>query len=241
MQRSPAPWRYSGLVHPRSPKNAKPGRRAIRRREARARRDSWSRRRTCRCARPPSTCRAPPDRGRRGCRAGLPRTPPALRDGRGTRRDSRRPRGDFPRRLAIPEGSGTYEAFELALDAELRALALEERFECGFILNVFVDFHVGGGIVAAMHPAALHAALLFHGSEQRLYRGAYVFVPVWRHFVIDVVVHTGITASSSPPALSTTTPPLNCCPGCSRVPAGAGRRTMRRFTWPRYCARATIS
>ena len=40
-----------------------------------------------------------------------------------------------------------------------------------------------------------------------------------------------MTASSSPPALSTTTPPLYSCPGRSPAASGSSMRTIRRFTW----------
>src|SRR6185436_4505957 len=122
--------------------------------------------------------------------------------------------------------------------AEPRALALEQRFERRLVGHPFEHFHVGGWIVAPAHPAAADAGLLFDLEEHLLDQRPKPPQPRQLDPVVDVVVQTGITARASPPALSTTTPPLKSCPALSSVPAGAWTRTMRRLTSPRYCARA---
>ena len=48
---------------------------------------------------------------------------------------------------------------------------------------------------------------LFDYRKQRVDRFAALVHPLGRQLVVHVVVHTGITASASPPALSTITPP----------------------------------
>src|SRR5574341_778893 len=53
--------------------------------------------------------RAPPGRGRRGCRGGRPRRPPARRDGRGTRRGWPRRRAAAQDVRARRERSGTFK------------------------------------------------------------------------------------------------------------------------------------
>ena len=121
-----------------------------------------------------------------------------------------------------------------ALHAELRALAFEQGFEARRVLHVLVDLHIGGGVIAPMHPAAAHAAFVLEQKKKPLDRGAQLREPRDIHLVIDVVVQIGTTASSSAPpsegATSTTVPPLYSWPGVSETPAGARACTMRRFT-----------
>ena len=54
-----------------------------------------------------------------------------------------------------------------------------------------------------------HAELLFYRLEKRFDLGFQRRDLRGRDLVVDVIVQTGITASASPAALSTTTPPSN--------------------------------
>src|SRR5688572_7178919 len=209
--------------------------------KARARRGSWSPRRSGRSAPRPSRCPSPRGRARRGWRGGRARTRRPRRGGHGTRRDWRPPRARARDARARQAGSGTYEPLDAPLEAELRAFALDQGLEAALVGDALVNLHVGGGIVAPAHPAPAHAALLLHEREEGLDAQAETCHLFWRNLVVDVVVQTGITARSSSPARSTTTPPSNACPGRRSLPAGARSCTMRRFTCPRYWARATIS
>src|SRR5687768_17868142 len=100
------------------------------------------------------------------------------------------------------------EALDFPLHAEPRALALQQRLERRLVMHPFVDFHVGRRVVAAAHPAPAHAAALFDEIEQGMHAKANLVFPSRSDLVVDVIVQIGTTASSSPPALSTTTPPL---------------------------------
>src|SRR5207247_9139796 len=104
---------------------------------------------------------------------------------------------------------------------------------------------LGGVCVAPGRQVPSHPALAPDCREQSLDAGAQLGELREVHLVIDVVVQIGRTARSSVPssagATSTTVPPLNSCPGWSATPAGARACTMRRFTCPRYCARAPTS
>src|SRR2546426_2203805 len=154
----------------RFPRSARRGRPATPPPKARARRGSWSPRQTCRCARRPSRCPAPADRARPGCLAGRSRKTPRPPAAHGTRRGSR-PRSAGSRGgRATQEGSGRYEALHLPRQAEPRAFAAQHRLESRLVGNAFVDFHIGGGIVAAAHPAAAHAEFALDRLEQRLDR-----------------------------------------------------------------------
>src|SRR4051812_11896506 len=190
-------------------------------------------------------CPSPADHVRRGCRAGRARSRQARRAAHGTRPGWPRRAGDGARPPASQRRSGTYEALEAPLTAQLRALAFEQGFEARRVLHVLVDLHIGGRIIPAMHPAAAHAAFALDEREKTLHRRAQLREPHKLHLVIDVVVQTGTTVRSSAPfsvgATSTTVPPLSSWPGTSVTRAGRRGCAMRRFTWPRYCARATIS
>ena len=146
---------------------------------------------------------------------------------------------------AYQNGSKSNAILTLARHTQLRAFALENDLERFLVLHVLVDLHVGRRIVAPVHPAAAYPALALDCREQAPDAGARLGESREVHLVIDVVVQIGRTARSSAPpsagATSTTVPPLNSCPGWSATPAGARACTMRRFTCPRYCARATIS
>src|SRR5260221_1712387 len=189
----------------------------------------------------PSTFLSPRDRGRRGARGRRPRMRRGRRGGRGIRRGSPpRSTGSSPASSRRAE-SGTEKVLGFAGDREIFRLAKHHEVKQHAIRRAFVALHVGSRIVAPPHPAAAHAAIALHRGEQPLDHRAQLVHTRRIHLVVDVVIQTGMTASSSPPALSTTTPPLNSWPGSSSAPAGACSCTMRRFTWPRYWARATIS
>src|ERR687892_612675 len=109
------------------------------------------------------------------------------------------------------------EALDLAVEAELGAFALEQRLErserFSILPHALVDFHVRRRVVAPAHPAAANAELLFDQGKKRPHRRADVALPVRGDLVVDVIIQTGITASASPAALSTITPPWNSSPG----------------------------
>src|SRR5687768_12354390 len=110
------------------------------------------------------------------------------------------------------------EALDFPLHAEPRALALQQRLERRFVLHPFVDFHVGRRVVAAAHPARLHAEVELGFPEKILHPRPQRLELTRGNLVVDVVVQSppsrgGITARASPAALSTITPPLNSSPG----------------------------
>src|SRR5678816_1898002 len=118
------------------------------------------------------------------------------------------------------------EDFQAARHSELRPFELHQRLERRAVLHAFVHLHVGRGVVATPHPASVHAELLLHLFKQFIHEGRSASDLLRIQLVIDVVVQTGATTSSSPRAASTTVPPLNSSPGR----AAPCICTMRRFT-----------